>query len=143
MAADPILRCEDCGRPLPAPVRKGGRARRFCNDLCRRRAHRRGARAEPEPAELEPVDPASIVTVLPAPTATRDAQDLAGLEAFIDGTDLPPPDERMARALGEARALVVELRRLGKITRPQFRWRATTLADRIDDGLAETFEGVV
>lgn len=104
--------CNQCGSPLAAESR---RHRRYCSDSCRK-------------------------------AASRERQAIA--EYVTVGTEhgsFPPaahPDDQVAVAILEARALAGSLLRLGRDARPQLAWRCEGLGSSITQALRRYFEGI-
>ncbi len=101
--------CVKCSRPLPAPVRRGGRPRLYCSESCRKAAYRQRKAA----------------VGYRVPQETRVEQLLDARLATLDlDAELPSdPDEAVFQLILEGRALVRRLAHCADRARPQFAWR--------------------
>ncbi|MBN2565984.1 MAG: hypothetical protein JXB46_09780, partial [Candidatus Eisenbacteria bacterium] len=104
--------CIHCGEPLP---HGSSRRRRYCSDACRVAAARRRQTGDllrsPVPLGTEPA-------MLPASAH---------------------PDDQVAVAILEARAIASAFLRLGREARPQFAWRCEAVGIALAEALRRSF----
>lgn len=117
--------CESCGAPVVQPAR--GRPRRYCTDVCRKRAFRERNAWAP-PVLPDPVDAAALR-----------AFTVESVLAVLDGDAPADPVTQLVRAVGETETLAVEYQRLGRETPRNLAWRATGMADHLRAGLDRLF----
>jgi hypothetical protein len=123
--------CARCGERLPPPSSAGGRPRRYCSDRCRHAAKK--ARWAVEPLE-------ELETVVPADPHALRRESLEAVAGLLEGAPAAPPEEQLARALIEQRALEWRFRRLEPDLPPQLAARSSGFAGHVRDGLDHYFE---
>lgn len=118
--------CETCAQPLTRA--KTGRPRRYCSDVCRKRAFVE-RNSYVLPSELaDPVDSSALR-----------AWTAQALVAEMDGEAPADPVERLTRAVGETETLAVEYKRLARTTPKNLAWRASDMADSLRAELDRLF----
>jgi hypothetical protein len=115
-----VRKCLYCSGPLPPP--KGtGRPKRYCCESHRLKAKRQRS-----------VESGIVVRVGPDKSEAVPVGDiLPGLAA--------DPDELVAQAIMDARALSAEFGVASQRARPEFSWRCGRMADHIASGLRDYF----
>lgn len=123
--------CRTCGTPLPVPAR-AGRPRLYCSARCRYGArHDRDRRREREPRAAVELPPA------PEPDRAAIAAELALLVAPAAAP--AAPEDQLARALLELRAVGSALERLRHELPPRLAGPAGKLAGTVARGIARSF----
>lgn len=128
-ASAPIAYCVVCGESLP-PKRRTGPAARYCSGRCRTEAYRTRLAQSIQPGVGSSSPPAGLYV---------GAELIEAADALLAAAADAPPEDRLARALIEARTLAHQLARLEVELPPNLAWRSAECGRRLVDVVADLF----
>lgn len=119
--------CEQCSAPLVQPER--GRPRRYCSDVCRKRAQReRESFTLPAAVLADPVDSAALRRF------TAEA-----ISAELENAEPGDVISQLVVAVSETQTLAHTYKRLAKTTPRNLAWRSAQMGEHLSEGLDRLF----